>query len=287
MHGQREGLYRAGLDASVMVLCRWVVLGLLLGVQRASPADLQQAQSPSKMQVISSPLIPMQSGSLACATASAPFCYTRDMYPGEFFLHMHLTKCGGTSLYSLFDQSNCGQPTYSFDKARRAAAESVAVAIDTDRAGRCGFYSFEFESLPRLLEGIAASSSLPAGLVSEAKAPVRLLTVIRRPILQIMSLYRHIRKYLKYAKCRSIADIVSERCKAFNFRNMQVLLRLNGYTDLLICFTFSYLVGYTIRRWASRKSQKKHSIDVFCWYIRVLRQLSVSACFPAWAARRR
>lgn len=147
----------------------------------------------------------------------APFCYSKELYPNEFFLHIHLPKCGGTTLYSLFDKSNCRYATYSFNKTRVAEAPERAAALDADRLSACGFYSFEFHSMPALLSRLS-----PAAGRSAAFPPARVLAFVRKPITQVLSLFRHIRKYLKYAKCRSPADIVSGRCRAFDFRNMQV-----------------------------------------------------------------
>lgn len=144
-------------------------------------------------------------------SCSALFCYSNDHYPGEFLLHFHMVKCGGTSLYRLFDPSNCGRPTYSFDGGAREAALDFASRMPLAPPSSCRFFSFEFDSLPALLRELAPS-----------RPPARILTIVRKPAQQILSLFRHIRKYLKFSKCKEIADVVSGRCKAFNFSNMQV-----------------------------------------------------------------
>ena len=147
------------------------------------------------------------------------FCYSRSTYPDYFFLHFHITKTGGTTLYRLFDRTNCGYSTYSFNRTDKNRAYEIATSLWLDENRNCGFYTFEFESLPVLLKTMSRESTNPR--------PVKFLIFIRKPVAHIISLFRHIRKYLKFSRCRSISDIITGHCKAFEFRNMQARFFFN------------------------------------------------------------
>jgi hypothetical protein len=221
-------MLRSACYQCLLLAATWAALAACTDIATdIASADAELAMllpaAPAAAAAQASPPAPAGCAAGAGAGAGKPFCYSRDMYPAQLFVHVHLTKCGGTSLNKLFDETNCGYDSYSFDPAKKGASVGVATRLSQDRhhspgTSSCGFYSFEFPSLPALI-----SALFPPSPPSPPRAPApRMLTIVRQPTLQVLSLFRHIRKYLKYARCRAVADILSGRCRAFDFRNMQV-----------------------------------------------------------------
>lgn len=125
------------------------------------------------------------------------------LYVGEFLIHFHIPKTGGTTFHFLFDKTNCGHRPHGVKNVY-----DIVSRFDSER-GSCGFFSQEFLSFSNLSKALAFSTK-----------PAKLLTFFRTPISHVLSAVGHMtRKKIK--KCTGLKLAMSPECDFYKIDNIQ------------------------------------------------------------------